>query len=163
MQAAQLRDEGHAREARALDAIGLAGAALTQGAQEDDPFSPLAHGHVQVGDRGTVLSAKMPGYDMLGAYAIDAHMADDMDMGGEARSPMSDYGPMVELVSKTLVEPYLGPSVAAFVANIPDIERIRYTTSHPVEFTDALIDAYATIPTLVNHLHLLKLQERMKP
>ncbi len=41
-----------------------------------------------------------------------------------------------------------------FVANIPDIERIRYTTSHPVEFTDALIDAYATIPTLVNHLHL---------
>lgn len=41
-----------------------------------------------------------------------------------------------------------------FVAKIPDIERIRYTTSHPVEFTDALIDAYATIPTLVNHLHL---------
>lgn len=41
-----------------------------------------------------------------------------------------------------------------FVAKIPDIERIRYTTSHPVEFTDALIDAYATIPALVNHLHL---------
>ena len=42
----------------------------------------------------------------------------------------------------------------AYVARIPGIERIRYTTSHPVEFSDALIDAYAEIPELVNHLHL---------
>jgi tRNA-2-methylthio-N6-dimethylallyladenosine synthase len=42
----------------------------------------------------------------------------------------------------------------AFVAKIPGIDRIRYTTSHPVEFSDALIDAYADIPQLVNHLHL---------
>ena len=41
-----------------------------------------------------------------------------------------------------------------FVARIPGIERIRYTTSHPVEFTDALIEAYAHIPQLVDHLHL---------
>ncbi|MEZ5572198.1 MAG: tRNA (N6-isopentenyl adenosine(37)-C2)-methylthiotransferase MiaB [Halioglobus sp.] len=41
-----------------------------------------------------------------------------------------------------------------FVARIPGIERIRYTTSHPVEFSDALIDAYAQIPQLVDHLHL---------
>nr|WP_277602425.1 tRNA (N6-isopentenyl adenosine(37)-C2)-methylthiotransferase MiaB [Parahaliea mediterranea] len=41
-----------------------------------------------------------------------------------------------------------------FVARIPGIERIRYTTSHPVEFSDALIDAYAEIPQLVDHLHL---------
>jgi tRNA-2-methylthio-N6-dimethylallyladenosine synthase len=40
------------------------------------------------------------------------------------------------------------------VAGIPGIERIRYTTSHPVEFSDALIDAYAEIPQLVDHLHL---------
>jgi tRNA-2-methylthio-N6-dimethylallyladenosine synthase len=40
------------------------------------------------------------------------------------------------------------------VARIPGIERIRYTTSHPVEFSDALIEAYADIPALVNHLHL---------
>ena len=40
------------------------------------------------------------------------------------------------------------------VARIPGIERIRYTTSHPVEFSDALIDAYAEIPQLVDHLHL---------
>jgi tRNA-2-methylthio-N6-dimethylallyladenosine synthase len=40
------------------------------------------------------------------------------------------------------------------VARIPGIDRIRYTTSHPVEFSDALIDAYAHIPELVDHLHL---------
>ncbi|MEM8497319.1 MAG: tRNA (N6-isopentenyl adenosine(37)-C2)-methylthiotransferase MiaB [Pseudomonadota bacterium] len=42
----------------------------------------------------------------------------------------------------------------SFVAAVPGIDRIRYTTSHPVEFSQALIDAYAEIPELVNHLHL---------
>lgn len=41
-----------------------------------------------------------------------------------------------------------------FVNRVPGIERIRYTTSHPVEFSDAIIDAYADIPALVDHLHL---------
>ena len=41
-----------------------------------------------------------------------------------------------------------------FIANIDGIERIRYTTSHPVEFSDNLINAYKNIPKLVNHLHL---------
>lgn len=41
-----------------------------------------------------------------------------------------------------------------YVAEIPGIERIRYTTSHPNEFTQRLIDAYGRIPQLVNHLHL---------
>ncbi len=41
-----------------------------------------------------------------------------------------------------------------YVAVIDGIDRIRYTTSHPVEFSDNLIDAYATVPELVNHLHL---------
>ena len=40
------------------------------------------------------------------------------------------------------------------VARVSGIDRIRYTTSHPVEFSDALIDAYAEIPQLVDHLHL---------
>jgi tRNA-2-methylthio-N6-dimethylallyladenosine synthase len=40
------------------------------------------------------------------------------------------------------------------VASIDGIDRIRYTTSHPVEFTRALIDVYADVPELVNHLHL---------
>ncbi len=41
-----------------------------------------------------------------------------------------------------------------YVAEIPGIERIRYTTSHPNEFTPALIDVYAKVPKLVSHLHL---------
>jgi tRNA-2-methylthio-N6-dimethylallyladenosine synthase len=41
-----------------------------------------------------------------------------------------------------------------YVAEIPGIERIRYVTSHPNEFTQRLIDAYARVPQLVNHLHL---------
>ncbi len=41
-----------------------------------------------------------------------------------------------------------------YVAEIPGIERIRYTTSHPNEFTQRLIDVYARVPQLVNHLHL---------
>ncbi|NMP17632.1 tRNA (N6-isopentenyl adenosine(37)-C2)-methylthiotransferase MiaB [Thalassotalea sp. Y01] len=40
------------------------------------------------------------------------------------------------------------------VATIDGIDRVRYTTSHPVEFTDDIIDAYADIPELVSHLHL---------
>lgn len=40
------------------------------------------------------------------------------------------------------------------VAQIEGIDRIRYTTSHPVEFTDDLIAVYAEVPELVNHLHL---------
>jgi len=41
-----------------------------------------------------------------------------------------------------------------YVASIQGIDRIRYTTSHPVEFSDRLIDAYAQVPELVSHLHL---------
>ena len=40
------------------------------------------------------------------------------------------------------------------VANIDGIDRIRFTTSHPVEFSDSLIDVYAEVPELVSHLHL---------
>ncbi|MGH6611082.1 MAG: tRNA (N6-isopentenyl adenosine(37)-C2)-methylthiotransferase MiaB, partial [Burkholderiaceae bacterium] len=41
-----------------------------------------------------------------------------------------------------------------YVTEIPGIERIRYTTSHPKEFTQRLIDVYARVPKLVDHLHL---------
>ncbi len=40
------------------------------------------------------------------------------------------------------------------MARLPGIERIRFTTSHPLEFTDSLIEAYANVPKLANHLHL---------
>jgi tRNA-2-methylthio-N6-dimethylallyladenosine synthase len=58
------------------------------------------------------------------------------------RGPMAD-GSICDLAM--LVE---------FVAEIEGIERIRYTTSHPLEFSDALIAAYARVPKLANHLHL---------
>ena len=41
-----------------------------------------------------------------------------------------------------------------YIAAIDLIKRIRFTTSHPVEFSDRLIDAYARISKLANHLHL---------
>jgi tRNA-2-methylthio-N6-dimethylallyladenosine synthase len=56
--------------------------------------------------------------------------------------PMSD-GAVVDLA--TLIH---------HVAEVPGIERIRFTTSHPVEFTDSLVEAYANIPKLAGHLHL---------
>ena len=41
-----------------------------------------------------------------------------------------------------------------YVAAIDAVERIRFTTSHPVEFTDSLVQAYAEVPKLANYLHL---------
>jgi tRNA-2-methylthio-N6-dimethylallyladenosine synthase len=40
------------------------------------------------------------------------------------------------------------------IAAIEGIDRIRFTTSHPLEFSDSLIDVYAQVPELVSHLHL---------
>ncbi|MGB0943494.1 MAG: tRNA (N6-isopentenyl adenosine(37)-C2)-methylthiotransferase MiaB [Marinomonas sp.] len=44
--------------------------------------------------------------------------------------------------------------VISAIAQIDGVERIRFTTSHPVEFTDSLIEAFRNIPKLVSHLHL---------
>ena len=41
-----------------------------------------------------------------------------------------------------------------YVAEIEGVDRIRFTTSHPVEFSDSLIAVYAEVPELVSHLHL---------
>ena len=59
------------------------------------------------------------------------------------RGPMGDTNEIADFA--LLIE---------YVAGIPGIERIRYTTSHPNEFTQRLIDVYAKVPQLVNHLHL---------
>ncbi|HEX3914894.1 MAG TPA: tRNA (N6-isopentenyl adenosine(37)-C2)-methylthiotransferase MiaB [Steroidobacteraceae bacterium] len=56
--------------------------------------------------------------------------------------PMSD-GTLADL--STLIH---------FVAGIDGVERIRFTTSHPLEFNDSLIEAYANVPQLNNYLHL---------
>src|SRR5512139_2008093 len=41
-----------------------------------------------------------------------------------------------------------------FVAEVPGVERIRFTTSHPVEFRDSLVEAYRDVPQLASYLHL---------
>ncbi len=57
-------------------------------------------------------------------------------------------------------EPRIGEEIAdlalllEYAAEIPGIERLRFTTSHPREMTERLIDAYRTNPKLVSHLHL---------
>jgi tRNA-2-methylthio-N6-dimethylallyladenosine synthase len=56
--------------------------------------------------------------------------------------PMAD-GALVDLA--TLIH---------HVAAVPGIELIRFTTSHPLEFNDSLVEAYASVPKLANHLHL---------
>jgi len=45
-------------------------------------------------------------------------------------------------------------SLIHHVARIEGVERIRFTTSHPLNFTDSLVEAYANVPQLANHLHL---------
>ena len=59
------------------------------------------------------------------------------------RAPMGASGQMADFA--TLLD---------YVADIPGIERLRFTTSHPNEFTPSLIAAYARLPQLVSHLHL---------
>ncbi|MGK9626066.1 tRNA (N6-isopentenyl adenosine(37)-C2)-methylthiotransferase MiaB, partial [Salmonella enterica subsp. enterica] len=41
-----------------------------------------------------------------------------------------------------------------YVSEVPGVERIRFTTSHPKEFGPRLIEAFAKLPKLVDHLHL---------
>ncbi len=60
-----------------------------------------------------------------------------MEDGEADANDVADFALLLELVSE-----------------IPGIERIRFTTSHPREFTERLIDAYARLPKLANHLHL---------
>ncbi|MCC6246809.1 MAG: tRNA (N6-isopentenyl adenosine(37)-C2)-methylthiotransferase MiaB [Rubrivivax sp.] len=61
----------------------------------------------------------------------------DASGAGDAAAEQADFALLLEMV-----------------AAIPGIERIRYTTSHPNEFTPRLVEAYARIPQLVGHLHL---------
>jgi len=71
----------------------------------------------------------------LGVIISDAQ-GNDINNAADAE----DYADLAELITR--------------VADIDGIDRIRFTTSHPVEFSDSLIDVYAEIPELVSHLHL---------
>jgi tRNA-2-methylthio-N6-dimethylallyladenosine synthase len=52
------------------------------------------------------------------------------------------------------VNAYQGPMHDGSVADLATLIYIRFTTSHPVEFTDSLVQAYAEVPKLANYLHL---------
>ncbi|HEY1723783.1 MAG TPA: tRNA (N6-isopentenyl adenosine(37)-C2)-methylthiotransferase MiaB [Steroidobacteraceae bacterium] len=81
----------------------------------------------------------------------------------EVRS-LADQGVIEILLLGQNVNGYLGPmadgaqvdlaTLIHHVAAVPGIERIRFTTSHPLEFDDSLIEAYAHVPQLADHLHL---------
>lgn len=66
---------------------------------------------------------------------VNAYRGDSVDASG--------VGHMVDLAE-----------LITIIAAIDGIDRIRFTTSHPVEFSDALIDVYNDVPELVSHLHL---------
>jgi tRNA-2-methylthio-N6-dimethylallyladenosine synthase len=70
-----------------------------------------------------------------GVIISDAQ-GNDINNTGDAE----DYADLAELITR--------------VADIDGIDRIRFTTSHPMEFSESLIDVYAEIPELVSHLHL---------
>jgi tRNA-2-methylthio-N6-dimethylallyladenosine synthase len=57
-------------------------------------------------------------------------------------------GPMADCVRVDLA------TLIHHVARVPGIERVRFTTSHPLEFNDSLIEAFASVDKLANHLHL---------
>ena len=66
-------------------------------------------------------------------------------LGQNVNAYQGEMGDHVDADLATLIE---------CVAEVPGIERIRYTTSHPREMTDRLIDVYRRVPKLVSHLHL---------
>ena len=94
--------------------------------------------------------------------------------GAEVSRPLDDVlAEVVSLAEKGVREiNFLGQNVNAYqgkthdggfadlaelielTASIPQIGRIRFTTSHPVEFSDRLIEVYGRVPKLVSHLHL---------
>ena len=82
---------------------------------------------------------------------------------GEVRALAAQGVGEVTLLGQN-VNAYLGPmadgaridlaTLIHHVARVPGIERIRFTTSHPLEFNESLIEAFASVPKLANHLHL---------
>lgn len=96
----------------------------TRGEEVSRPFDDVIAEVAQLADKG-VREVNLLGQN-VNAYRGENHLGEIVDFA--------------ELIT--------------YVAAVPGIDRIRYTTSHPVEFTDALIDVYAQVPELVDHLHL---------
>jgi tRNA-2-methylthio-N6-dimethylallyladenosine synthase len=102
----------------------------TRGEEVSRPFEDVLVEVAQLADQG------VKEITLLGQN-VNAYRAKMVAAPGALSSEMADFATLLE-----------------YVADIDGIERIRYTTSHPNEFTPALIAAYAKIPKLVSHLHL---------
>ena len=102
----------------------------TRGEEVSRPFEDVLVEVAGLADQG-VKEVTLLGQNV---NAYRARMASD---AASSSGEMADFATLLE-----------------YVADIPGIERIRYTTSHPNEFTPALIAAYERIPKLVSHLHL---------
>jgi tRNA-2-methylthio-N6-dimethylallyladenosine synthase len=101
----------------------------TRGEEVSRPFEDVLVEVAGLADQG-VKEVNLLGQNV---NAYRGKMGQDSKSGGE----IADFATLLDYVSE-----------------IPGIERIRYTTSHPNEFSQSLIDAYARLPKLVNHLHL---------
>ncbi|WP_447528225.1 tRNA (N6-isopentenyl adenosine(37)-C2)-methylthiotransferase MiaB [Vreelandella sp. TE19] len=96
----------------------------TRGEEVSRPFEPVMDEVIHLADQG-VREINLLGQN-VNAYRGENQLGEEIDLA--------------ELI--------------ACVAAVEGIDRVRFTTSHPVEFTDSLVDAYAEIPELVSHLHL---------
>ncbi|MEN8213499.1 MAG: tRNA (N6-isopentenyl adenosine(37)-C2)-methylthiotransferase MiaB [Pseudomonadota bacterium] len=96
----------------------------TRGEEISRPFDDILHEIVQLAEQG-VREVNLLGQN-VNAYRGVMHDGDSADLALLIR----------------------------YVAAIDGIERIRYTTSHPLEFSDSLIEVYRDVPELVSHLHL---------
>ena len=96
----------------------------TRGEEVSRPFADVMKEVQQLADQG------VREINFLGQN-VNAYRGDTGD---------GDFADLAELITQT--------------AEVEGIDRIRFTTSHPVEFTDSLIQVYAEVPELVSHLHL---------
>jgi len=110
----------------------------TRGAEVSRPFDDVIAEVASLAAQG-VREVNLLGQN-VNAYRGKMHDGAAMDGGGRAES-----GTETEADLALLIE---------YVAAIDGIERIRFTTSHPVEFSDRLIEVYAHVPQLVSFLHL---------
>ena len=105
----------------------------TRGEEVSRPFEDVLVEVAGLADQG-VKEVTLLGQNV---NAYRAKMIGDAPTSSTLTSDMADFATLLE-----------------YVADIPGIERIRYTTSHPNEFTPSLIAAYDRLPKLVSHLHL---------
>ena len=89
-------------------------------------------------------------FDSFAEFSEVAHLADsgvkEINLLGQNVNAYRGHNHLGEIVDFA--------ELITLVNLVPGIERIRYTTSHPVEFSDSLIECYREVPALVNHLHL---------